>query len=522
MFISAIENCPHFEASKFIDYNSLQYFSIGEVFNKDNKEDTDYDPSMKLVNLLFYHNLTLNEEKQNDEDSSKLESLFLKDVKYYSEINQESENIYFLCLTCGTILSSKSEINSHVQEMKHYISINLTDISIWCLECINPQLGNNQKGTPINLNPEQLSKLKNHIQYMREKKNVSLGYIRPYNKFYSKEEIFSIKYNRFINNFKQNKFQNIIFMVGAGISTTAGIPDFRSETGLFKQLQDKYGMKSPEEFFMKKTFLEKPELFYEFCKIFDLSAVKPTLTHKFMNYLVMKNIVKYVFTQNIDGLELKAKIPEDKIVFAHGTFTQGHCPQCKINIDINKINKGIEEGTVVKCEICGGPCKPNIVFYGEDLGDRFYEKIQESGEFDLVFIMGTSLQVNPFASIPKLMTTPSWKVVFNRDKVGRFLYDFLFSNTLFIQGTTDDLVKKFLNDVDLLDDFKNFVKNNYGDDSIETNQNIVMMEVNKLEEENKKINDGIKIDGEEKKEEKNNNESKDNPIKDEIIEMNNK
>ena len=281
-------------------------------------------------------------------------------------------------------------------------------------------------------------------------------------------------------------------------------------------------MKSPEEFFMKKTFLEKPELFYEFCKIFDLSAVKPTLTHKFMNYLVMKNIVKYVFTQNIDGLELKAKIPEDKIVFAHGTFTQGHCPQCKINIDINKINKGIEEGTVVKCEICGGPCKPNIVFYGEDLGDRFYEKIQESGEFDLVFIMGTSLQVNPFASIPKLMTTPSWKVVFNRDKVGRFLYDFLFSNTLFIQGTTDDLVKKFLNDVDLLDDFKNFVKNNYGDDSIETNQNIVMMEVNKLEEENKKINDGIKIDGEEKKEEKNNNESKDNPINDQIIEMNNK
>ena len=76
-----------FGASKFIDYNSLQYFSIGEVFNKDNKEDTDYDPSMKLVNLLFYNNLTLNEEKQNDEDSSKLESLFLKDVKYYSEIN---------------------------------------------------------------------------------------------------------------------------------------------------------------------------------------------------------------------------------------------------------------------------------------------------------------------------------------------------------------------------------------------------------------------------------------------------
>ena len=51
-------------------------------------------------------------------------------------------------------------------------------------------------------------------------------------------------------------------MVGAEISTTAGIPDFRSEIGLFEQLQEKYGMKSSEEFFMKKIFLEKPELFY--------------------------------------------------------------------------------------------------------------------------------------------------------------------------------------------------------------------------------------------------------------------
>ena len=92
-------------------------------------------------------------------------------------------------------------------------------------------------------------------------------------------------------------------MVGAGISTTAGIPDFRSETGLFKQLQDKYGMKSPEEFFMKKIFLEKPELFYQ------LSPIKPTLTQKFINYLMLKNIVKHAFTQNIDDLELKANIP---------------------------------------------------------------------------------------------------------------------------------------------------------------------------------------------------------------------
>ena len=474
MFIPPIENCPHFSNTKFIDYNELQYFSLKEIFNKNDNEDEEYDPSMKLVNLLFYQNKN-NPENIYNNDNMEFESMFHKQNIKYDEELTEKEHIYFLCLSCGIVLRSKEDINIHMQTEKHYIFFNLLDISIWCSECSNPAISNNQKGTPIKLTQEQIILIKNHIQYMREKK-----YLIPYTKFYSKEEIYSMKYNKFIKNFKENKFKNIIFMVGAGISTTAGIPDFRSKTGLFQQLQDKYGLKSPEEFFQKSTFLQKPELFYEFCKAFDLSAVKPTLTHKFMNYLMSKNIVKYVFTQNIDGLELKAKIPKEKIIFAHGTFTRGHCPQCHIDIDINKINKGIEEGKVVMCEICGGPCKPKVVFYGEDLDDEFYNKIQESQEFDLALIMGTSLQVYPFARIPKLMKTSSWKVVFNRDRVGQFLYSFLFSNTLFIQGTTDDTVKKFLKDVDLLDDFKNFVKINYNDDNIDNNENIQMIKVNDI------------------------------------------
>ena len=473
MFIPAKENCPHFSATKFIDYNELQYFSFKELFNKNDNEDEEYEPNMKLVNLLFYKNENISETKKNDEYTD-FESIFHKKNIEFNEEGLEKDHIYFLCLSCGAILLSKEEISLHTDTQNHYISMNLLDTSIWCFECSNSELSINQKGTPIKLNQEQILSIKNHIQYMREKK-----YLIPYTKFYSKEEIYSIKYNKFIKSFKENKFKNIIFMVGAGISTTAGIPDFRSKTGLFKQLQDKYGLKSPEEFFQKSTFLEKPELFYEFCKAFDLSEVKPTLTHKFMNYLISKNIVKYVFTQNIDGLELKAKIPRDKIIFAHGTFTKGHCPQCKIDVDIEKINKAIEEGKIVFCDICGGPCKPKVVFYGEDLDEEFYNKIQESHEFDLALIMGTSLNVYPFARIPRLMKTPSWKIVFNRDKVGQFLYSFLFSNTLFIQGTTDDTIKKFLKDVDLLDDFKDFVKINYGDDNIDNNDNIQMIEINK-------------------------------------------
>ena len=313
----------------------------------------------------------MKKKKINKNEEFNFELIFKKNILDDNNDEKDSKagKLYFLCLSCSLVLNSKEQIEIHLKEKNHYIAINLTDISIWCFECKSPLLKDDQKGVPIKLNNNQIMLIKNHIQYLREKK-----YWTPYYKFYTQDEIHNIKYNKFIKNFKERKYNNIIFMVGAGISTTAGIPDFRSETGLFKQLQDKYGMKSPEEFFYKKTFLEKPEFFYEFCKIFDLSEVKPTLTHKFMKYMVDRVNVKYIFTQNIDGLELKAKIPKEKLVFAHGTFTEGHCAKCGIEVDINLINEGINSGNVVYCNICGGPCKPKVVFYGEDLSEEFYQK----------------------------------------------------------------------------------------------------------------------------------------------------
>lgn len=481
MFISGIDSCPHFLINKFIDYNSLQYFSFNDIF-----ENIDDDYSyMKLVNLLFNDNENEIENEKSKEKEEKgekegdfmFESLFMKNIiNNNNEIKNKDENLYFLCLSCGRILRAKSQIDNHLKEEMHYIAFNLTDISIWCLECKNPYAINGQNGTPLILNESQMSLIKNHLQYLKEKK-----YLIPFYKFYSKEEIQNIKYNKFIQNFKEKKYKNIIFMVGAGISTTAGIPDFRSKTGLFHQLQEKYGMDSPEEFFQKKTFLEKPEFFYEFCKIFDLSHIKPTLTHKFMKYMVEQGNVKYVFTQNIDGLELKAKIPVEKIVFAHGSFTEGHCAKCNKKVDIQKINEGINNGNIIYCEICGGPCKPNVVFYGEDLSEDFYKKADESRDCDLVIIMGTSLQVYPFAKIPKLLKIESWKVVFNRDKVGNFLYNFLFSNSLFVQGTTDSIVLQFLKDIELLEDFKKYLSSTFGDDNIDLSDNIKMIDIKDLD-----------------------------------------
>jgi NAD-dependent SIR2 family protein deacetylase len=230
-------------------------------------------------------------------------------------------------------------------------------------------------------------------------------------------------------------------------------------------LQDKYKLSSPEEFFYKSTFLKKPQYFYEFTKLFDLSQIKPTISHKFMNFLVSKNIVQYIFTQNIDGLEKKAKIPDDKLIFAHGNFYTGHCAKCNKSIDIKVINEGIEKGQVYYCPDCGGPCKPNVVFYGENLPDRFYDKQEECDDVDLIIIMGTSLKVQPFASVPYMTNPQADIVVFNMEKVGNYLYSKLYSNHIFIQGKTDENVIKFLKDTDMLNEFKEFVKKEYNEDS---------------------------------------------------------
>ena len=95
-----------------------------------------------------------------------------------------------------------------------------------------------------------------------------------------KHKIKDIKYQNFIEMLKSGSFTKITFMTGAGISTTAGIPDFRSsQSGLFKTLQEKYKLKTPEQFFEIDFFREKPELFYEFAKEFDIDKFNPTPTH---------------------------------------------------------------------------------------------------------------------------------------------------------------------------------------------------------------------------------------------------
>lgn len=109
---------------------------------------------------------------------------------------------------------------------------------------------------------------------------------------------------------------------GAGISTSAGIPDFRSpETGLYANLE-RLNLPHPEAVFELSFFRENPLPFYTLAQELYPGKYRPTITHSFINLLHQKGLLLKLFTQNIDCLEREAGVPGDKIIEAHGSFAE--------------------------------------------------------------------------------------------------------------------------------------------------------------------------------------------------------
>ena len=277
------------------------------------------------------------------------------------------------------------------------------------------------------------------------------------------------KYEEIVNGLKSGTFKDIIFITGAGISTSAGIPDFRSKGGLFEQTMKKYGLSRPESFFQINNFYKHPEQFYDFCKGFDISECRPTPTHLFMGFLCnVKKNVKRIFTQNVDGLELLAGVPRRKVTFAHGTITEAGCPECGEEYELELIREYVNKGQVFYCLNCKKPVKPKVVFYGENLPDSFFQDFNDIYHTDLAFIMGSSLAVYPFNQLPYGISKDTWRVLVNKEEAGNFLAglvtmnQFRFNNPkkkdLFLSGFTDDVVKKLVEDCGWKEEFEQYSK----------------------------------------------------------------
>ncbi|MDD5886360.1 MAG: NAD-dependent protein deacylase [Oscillospiraceae bacterium] len=184
--------------------------------------------------------------------------------------------------------------------------------------------------------------------------------------------------------------QNIVFFGGAGVSTESGIPDFRSQDGLYNMTY-KY---PPEEIISRTFFDRNPEEFYRFYKDRMLiDGAEPNAAHRKLAEMEQKGKLSAIVTQNIDGLHQKAG---SKTVYElHGSTLRNYCMKCHKFFPVSYVK---EASGVPYCDECGGIVKPDVVLYEEGLdNDTIVGAVNAISRADTLIVAGTSLVVYPAA-----------------------------------------------------------------------------------------------------------------------------
>lgn len=189
-----------------------------------------------------------------------------------------------------------------------------------------------------------------------------------------------------------DKFENIVFFGGAGVSTESGIPDFRSVDGLYNQQYDY----PPETILSHTFFMNNPQEFYRFYQAKMLcDTAKPNAAHRKLAELEQTGKLKAVITQNIDNLHQMAG--SRNVLELHGSVHRNHCMKCGKFYDFSymKNSQGIP-----KCQACGGTIKPDVVLYEEGLDNTTINRsVQAISAAQVLIIGGTSLAVYPAAGL---------------------------------------------------------------------------------------------------------------------------
>ena len=165
-------------------------------------------------------------------------------------------------------------------------------------------------------------------------------------------------------------------------------------------------------------FRQNPHPFYTLAHELYPGKYRPTITHSFISLLHKKKLLLKLFTQNIDCLEREAGLPGDMIVEAHGSFATQRCVDCRQPFSDEAMREHISRKEVPHCESCPGLVKPDIVFFGEQLPEAFFANRALPAAADLCIVMGTSLTVQPFASLPGFCADGVPRVLINLEPAG--------------------------------------------------------------------------------------------------------
>ena len=193
--------------------------------------------------------------------------------------------------------------------------------------------------------------------------------------------------------------ENTVFFGGAGVSTESGIPDFRSEAGLYAAQQN-YGY-TPEELLSYSLFKREPELFFRYYKENLIhQTAQPNAAHRALAEMERKWNLQAVITQNIDGLHQMAG--SACVLELHGSNQRQFCMACGALYDLSYImdTANCKDGAIPHCNTCGGMIRPDVVLYEEGLNESTVEAaVLAIASAELIIVGGTSLAVYPAAGL---------------------------------------------------------------------------------------------------------------------------
>ena len=183
-------------------------------------------------------------------------------------------------------------------------------------------------------------------------------------------------------------------LTGAGVSTESGIPDFRSPTGIWAEVD-------PFEVASIQAFKSHPERVWSFYRerIHALRDAEPNPAHHALAELERHGLVSAIVTQNIDTLHTRAGSRE--VIEVHGSIRSAVCLRCLQTEPADAVLVQLEERSTPLCPQCGEVLKPGVVLFGELLPpaamERATELVRSAG---LVLVVGSSLEVWPVAGLP--------------------------------------------------------------------------------------------------------------------------
>ena len=223
--------------------------------------------------------------------------------------------------------------------------------------------------------------------------------MKNFNDSYAEQaEIFDPKFEKLVKLIEKSRRMTVF--TGAGVSTLSGIPDFRGKHGVYN---DPWQGMDVEEIISMTFFRREPGIFYKWAKDvwYRLEEYEPNIVHKTLALMQQKGLLDAVYTQNIDMLHQRAG--SKKVYEVHGSPEYHHCTRCGARYGYAEIAPKVLRDELPLCPKCGGVIKPDIIFYEESLNERILNQAWlDFSNSDLCLVLGSSLTVQPAASLPML------------------------------------------------------------------------------------------------------------------------